>query len=492
MRARLLLAAVIGVVATHAVCLGHGFVDFDDDVIFLNNPLLRRTDLGAAWDILSFERPDWRPLRDLSHWLDFLVHGQDPFWAHLHNLALLAGVVAAAGTFFGALGFGGALGAFALFVAFAHPVQVEAVAWVSGRKELLAGLFFFLMLRAFLAFVDGRRRALTGAVVVVCFALGVMAKGHVVVAPAVLALVWGARRLQGPVGWRAPAALTAAVGALAVAAVPLIARGGVMLAPQLQGTLKFSLVTGDRLQLPLRYLGHLLWPVDLNHIYLTGRLGPAHTALAVASVIVTIALLGLAASWLRRRDARGPLLLVPMALMLPYLHLRPGVVYMADRYLFLAVPFVAMLAVFLAADGLRRAAVAPRLQRGLAGVLGAALVTLTLQQQAAWRDPVTLWSRMTQVYPESDWGFDRLGQALFRAGDLEGAAGAFLAAAERAPRKSKHPSNAAAALMGLGRTEMARVLLHRALSLNPDDVSARRNLARLPPNPRPPSGTGPE
>ena len=28
-------------------------------------------------------------------------------------------------------------------IAFIHPVQVETIAWVSGRKDLLAGVFFF-------------------------------------------------------------------------------------------------------------------------------------------------------------------------------------------------------------------------------------------------------------------------------------------------------------------------------------------------------------
>ena len=109
------------------------------------------------------------------------------------------------------------------------------------------------------------------------------------------------------------------------------------------------------------------------------------------------------------------------------------------------------------------------------------LVGLSWVQHAAWRDSISLWSRMTQVYPESDWGFDRLGRAFFREGDLETAAGAFMAASERAPTRSRHLTNAAAAFMGLGRTDLARSLLMRATALDPGDAAARQNLARLGP-----------
>ena len=88
-----LWVALVVIGTIHLPSLGHDFVDFDDDTIFLQNETLRRADIGALADIFAWDRPtDYRPVRDVSHWIDHLAHGQDPFWAHFHNWLLLLGV----------------------------------------------------------------------------------------------------------------------------------------------------------------------------------------------------------------------------------------------------------------------------------------------------------------------------------------------------------------------------------------------------------------
>ena len=44
-----------------------------------------------------------------------------------------------------------------------HPVQVEAVAWVSGAKDLLAGLFTLLAIWEFMELRMGKTRGIAGA-----------------------------------------------------------------------------------------------------------------------------------------------------------------------------------------------------------------------------------------------------------------------------------------------------------------------------------------
>ncbi len=469
-----LLLAVFAVLTVHAVSLQAGFVDFDDDQVFLDNVLLQRSDLGVVAEVLSFERRDWRPLRDLSHWLDFLVHGQSPALAHLHNLLLLAAVVWLAGRFFGAP-------LAVVVLAFAHPVVVEPVAWVSGRKELLAGVFFFGTLLSFRRATtrDGSRVGWSAATFL-CFVLAVMAKGHVLVAPLVLVLVAVHDRLRGEqvcqrtAGWN-----IAGVAVLALAAVPLVARGQVMLANAPAGPLP-TLTWGDRLQIPLRALWHLVWPVDLNHIYLTAPLGPGHTAAAVGGATLCVVWLGVAIRLLRRRDPRGAWMLVPPVLLLPYLHLvAVGTVYTADRYLFLVVPFVFALV----ASALQR--------RGVVVLLFAGFLLLSGRQHVAWQDSVSLWTRMTEVYPQSAWGYERLGRALYVSRLYEEAAGAWMAASLRAPSDPQPLNNVAVALMAAGRGDMARSVLERVLTLAPDHSEARLNLRRLQASPLsdpPPSG----
>ncbi|MCA9542097.1 MAG: tetratricopeptide repeat protein, partial [Myxococcales bacterium] len=255
------------------------------------------------------------------------------------------------------------------------------------------------------------------------------------------------------------------------------AGGNVVLPEAYRGDVGLSLLWSDRAQLPLRYLMTLFWPANLNHIYLTEPLGAGHTALAIASLAVTAALAALGLIGLRRRDPRAALLGIAGALLLPYLHFKPGVVYMADRYLFLIVPFLALLLVDLAS----RLPLRPPVRIAATAALTITLAGLSLQTHAAWHDPVSLWARMTVVYPQSDWGFDRLGRALYRSHQPEAALAAWIAAAERAPGKGKHLNNAAVAAMALGRDDLARKLLSKALELDPNDALARGNLAKLSP-----------
>lgn len=471
--------AVAALLTIHSIALWGGFVDFDDPTVFLRDPLLTRADPGVLVDV--FRSDDWRPLRDLSHWADYLVHGQTPALAHLHNLLLLGVVAWLAMAFFGSPAL--------VLLAFAHPVAVEPVAWVSGRKDLLAAVFFFAMLLAFRRVLrDGTWR--WGIATALCFVLAAMSKGHVLVAPAVLAVVLlsgmnvhsatagsgmnvhSAATMGGTnvhsahrrAGW----ATIGAVAVLALALVPLVASGAVMMSHAPPGAELPTLTFADRLALPALYAWSLVWPPGLNHIYLT------HTGWAwpAAGAAVTLGLLAALARW------RSWRLAIALLLLLPYLHVAgTGTVYRADRYLFLALPFLA-----------------PAL--GTRALVAALLVLapLTLYTHTAWHDSVSLWSRMTRVYPTSAWGYERLGRALYRRALYEEAAGAWIAAAERDPRDPQPLNNAAVAFMVLGRTDMARDLLHRALALDPGHADARLNLRVLdgPPSRAPPSDRAPE
>ncbi|MCB9530103.1 MAG: hypothetical protein H6701_17235 [Myxococcales bacterium] len=485
---RFVALAVLLVLAVHAISLGHGFVDFDDDAIFLRHPVITRTDPAVVLPALfDLDRPDdFRPMRDLSHWADLLVHHHTPFWSHLHHLAVLSLVVVATGAFLRRIDRGGLFGLVVLLAAYTHPVQVEVIAWISGRKDLLASVFFFAALTAFLRFLRSPQRAHAinwAAATLSLVALGMMSKGHVIVAPGVLLMLWLHERWRAPTTIaRPPRAVVALLGVLTLGCVisaPRVAGGHVVLPEAYRETVRYALTLGDRIQLPLRYVINLVRPTELNHIYLTPPLDPLHDVMTVASALLTLALVALGLHWLRRRDPRAPLLAIVAGLMLPFMHFKPGVVYMADRYLFLPMPFIALLAV----DGIdrlmTRRAVSSQVRATAAAVVLALAALLSVGEHAAWHDPITLWTRMTRVYPESAWGYDRLGRAYYYAGRYSEAGGAWIAAAEREPGVSKHLNNAAVAAMALGEDAAAVGLLRRALAIDPDDPQARGNLQKL-------------
>src|SRR3989449_9774609 len=76
-----------------------------------------------------------------------------------------------------------------------HPLHVESVAWISERKDVLSGFFWFLTMAAYLRYVRQPhwQRYLP---VIICYALGLMCKPMLVTLPFVLLLLdyWPLRR----------------------------------------------------------------------------------------------------------------------------------------------------------------------------------------------------------------------------------------------------------------------------------------------------------
>ena len=160
-----LLAALLlcaAVFAAFSPSLSNGFVNWDDDANLLDNPAWR----GLSWQNLSwmfttFHMGHYIPLTWLSFGADYAVWGLNPFGYHLTALLLHA---ANAVLFFfclkrlleRAIPYGKenlvAASVFgALFFAL-HPLRVESVCWVTGRRDLLSGFFVLSSLLSYLRY----------------------------------------------------------------------------------------------------------------------------------------------------------------------------------------------------------------------------------------------------------------------------------------------------------------------------------------------------
>jgi tetratricopeptide (TPR) repeat protein len=172
------------------------FTDFDDSVYILKNLQVQSglTWNTVKWSFTTFHAGYWHPLTWLSHALDCQIFQLNPVGHHYTNLLLHASNAVllflllwrATGLTWPSL-FVGAL--FAL-----HPVNVESVAWVAERKNVLSMTFFLLALYAYDRYARTGRRSLY-AWVAIFFALGLMAKPQIVTLPFVL-LLWDYWPLQ--------------------------------------------------------------------------------------------------------------------------------------------------------------------------------------------------------------------------------------------------------------------------------------------------------
>ena len=145
----LLLAILTSLAYSKALHLP--FVRVDDPIYVTDNDHVRAglTLKTFTWALTSTEGVNWFPLTWLSHALDCQVYGLNAGGHHFTNLLLhVLNVV----ILFLLLmrGSGGAVRSFLVAALWAiHPFNVESVAWVSERKNLLSTLFFLLAIGAY-------------------------------------------------------------------------------------------------------------------------------------------------------------------------------------------------------------------------------------------------------------------------------------------------------------------------------------------------------
>ena len=144
-----LLAATI--LALYAPVNHHPFLNYDDDEYVTDNVHVKAGLTGdtVAWAFTTYDAANWHPLTWLSHALDYQLFQVDPAGHHDINLLLHAiNVALLFWVLWRATGYPGrSLMVAALFAL--HPINVESVAWIAERKNLLSMLFFLLALGAY-------------------------------------------------------------------------------------------------------------------------------------------------------------------------------------------------------------------------------------------------------------------------------------------------------------------------------------------------------
>ena len=159
------------------------FVSMDDPVYVTDNPYVNQglTAEGVRWslDFGHDSGPYWMPLTMVSHMADCEFFGLDPSKHHIHNLILhLLNTCLLFFFFYKVTGdYGKSLFISALFAL--HPLNVESVAWVTSRKNVLSTFFLLSALLAYYRYIkqkDFSRYLL----VFVFYFLGLTAKASVI------------------------------------------------------------------------------------------------------------------------------------------------------------------------------------------------------------------------------------------------------------------------------------------------------------------------
>ena len=479
------------------------FVNYDDPAYVTYNPVVQQglTWPGVKWAFgeLHREAPTWHPITWLSHMLDCQLFGLRPAGHHLSSLLLHA--LNTVLLFAWLRRMTGRRGDSAMVAAlFAlHPLQVDSVAWIAERKNVLSTLFCLLTLLMYSKYVEQPtaqaprsplRAPLSYALSLFFFACGLMSKPMLVPLPAIMLLLdyWPLGRMQAAGGLgpqstaRGPRSTVRAFLRLLVEKLPFLALSAASsLVTVYTHAVLGALMSAEALPLSSRvgnavvacalYLRKLVWPADLSVFYLHPGRRPME-----AVVVSAVVLLGLSAVavWQRRRR---PYLLVGwlwfLAMLAPVIGLvQAHVQAMADRYAYLSAIGVFIMAVWATADWVR----GRREQLFLATLVLAACAAATSLQLRYWRNSLTLLRHAVEVEPDNHVARVMLGNAFLEHRQLDGALREYQAAARLRPEYPEGWERAGTVLIEQGKLAEAMPYLVQAAQLAPGWPEAQRRL----------------
>jgi hypothetical protein len=517
------LVIFAGTVWLYWPALRGGFlVSMDDDAYLQESARLN----GLTWNAVKWAfttaTPYYHPLPWLSHVLDYEIWGRNAAGHHATSVVVHALNAALVFGFLWTL-----LGAASLTtverlvlawgtaVVFAiHPLQVESVAWISGRTQILCATFGIGCLWAYL--LGAPRWAVWGL-----YALALLCKPMAVSLPfAMLAMDYFPLERHKQLGWRRllveKAVMIALAVAIGLATTASESRGnGLMVS---LGTISLS----DRMFLMFQSLSFypwkLVWPAHLLPFYplypgLSLEQGPVLAAVLGVVAITAVAAVErqripmLAAGW-----GAYAIFILPVSGLV-----QTGPQTVASRYAYLA-----MLPLLLVAGGAvvwvwrfiaraihheRRWATMARV--GVAGLLLCEACVFGMDTRSlipVWHDDVTLWRfpdslvanralmmtllneskfgealqyarRDVEIAPEVPETHNNLGFVLNRLGRVEQAIGEYERAVGIDPNYAEGQSNLGTALVRIGKYEEAVAHYQQSLRVKPGLAETHYDLA---------------
>ena len=538
----------------------HEFINYDDPLYVTENPHVQAglTQESIAWAFgrVTGEGTYWHPLTWLSHMLDCQLFGLKAGRHHLTNLLFHTANVLL--LFLALRRMTGApwrsavvAGLFAL-----HPLQVDTVAWIAERKNVLSTLFWMLTLLAYEAYA--RRPSITRyTLVFTALALGLMCKPMLVTVPCLLLVLdyWPLSRIHSvrvcakepqrreerreknedsgpqpnhPLGTDLQAAQTGLslrssrlCGLMGLPSIvwsrlrriaevqpgsvspeaasyprykwprlllekmPLLGLAAVSSAVTVMAHQRLGLLpTGEQLPLSSRvehalvayagYLEKIVWPVDLAVFYPHPGTWPSERVLLSALLLAGITVL--AGWWARKRPYLIAGWLWFLGTLVPVIGLvQAGTQSMADRFAYVPIIGVCILAVWGLAELLQRAPFHRIIMAGTAGAVLCACGIATRRQVGYWQDSETLFGHTVRVTRDNFVALLNYGVGLGEHGKLEEAVKQYEEALRVNPGYPQAERNLGNALALQGKLEAAIPHYAAALKSKPDYAEAEYN-----------------
>jgi protein O-mannosyl-transferase len=494
-----LLISVTAAVYWHVY--GFSFISSYDDGAYVTQNAHVQAGLtwsNLVWALTARVAANWHPVTLLSHMMDCQLFGLAPAGPHLTNLAIhIINVV----LLFWVLQLATARVWRSAFVAalFAiHPLNVESVAWIAERKNVLSTMFFLLAIWAYVRYARAPnwKRYLAVATL---FALGLMSKPMLVTFPFLLLLLdfwplgrWNRRapsslaydRLYdaneldpgpGPVDpkrrrsarylvlEKAPLAL------LSVASCLLTLRAqwfDSAVAPQ--AVIPAGSRISNALVSYIIYLENTVWPSGLAAFYPhpVDTLTRLQVGLAAAGLLATTCLAVRLASHFEFFTFGW---FWYLSTLIPVIGLvQVGAQSRADRYAYIPLIGVFIIVVWGVSEAAAHWSLAPGLPAMAAVCAIIALALITTRQVTYWHDSISLFRHAEKVTNDNYIAYGVLYRDYAAAGNFDQALPEYSKALNMEPRNEQLQVGYARALQRGGRLDQAITHFRVAFDLDPE------------------------
>ena len=474
------LFLVTATLAVYWQITNHEFVNYDDETYITKN-LHVQTGLAfesIKWAFTSFHAGNWHPVTWLSHMLDIELYGLNPMghhWAslqiHLINTLLL---------FFVLQKMTGALwqSAFVAALFALHPINVESVAWVAERKNVLSTFFWMLTMLAYVHYTT--RPSLYRYLLTLLFLmLGLMAKPMLVTLPFVLLLLdyWPLERLrnQSPfnlilekIPFFAFSAVSVYISSLSVKYY------GIVVSTEL---VPMQIRIANSLVSYVKYIEKMIWPKNLAIFYPFPDTLPIWQILGAGLFLASISFLVLLN--LRKKPYLCTGWLWFLGTLIPVIGLKQAGLWpaMADRWAYVPLVGIFIILAWGGSDLLKKWTHKNVMPAILAIAVILALTVLSFHQAAHWKNSITLFENAIKVTENNCMAHNNLGIALMRDGKSNDAVFYFKKALQIRPDFLKTIDNLGVALFQLGRFEESISCYTKALKINSENAEIHKHIA---------------
>ncbi len=477
--------------------LGNFFTNWDDGMIYQNSNI-RRLNWDGIKRIFKYEKGNtYQPVRMLSYAVDYHFWKLNPIGYRITNILFY--ILTCIMVFLTLKNLSSQLreraspdshlrvAMFGSLIFAAHPVHVEAVTWLSARKEVLQGFFFFL---AFYLYLKGSEETAKKKLIYFLFTLfsiliAILSKPSAVVFPGILILYEVSKRKDKGLEFIRNHWLFFSISIIVstifiyILIRVMIEAGGFK--PYRGGNFFSNLLIS--FYAFIYNIKLLVATINYSAAYTIPVSNPIVSIRTFLFVITTFLIFGFSIWSLKKTRIIFFSTFFFLITIFPYLNLLPISTLLADRYVFIAsFSYVFLLGILfdrffnfyhkkLSKDFFKLLSVAVFL------LLLFSYSYMTIYQNTIWRNSYTLWADAVEKHPESNTANAMMGVVYMDLGMYEKAVGYLEKAVQILPYDYQSRNNLGIVYGKLGEPEKAYRELTLAMRLKPEDDDIKINLS---------------